>query len=180
MDEAIRFLDESSDKPFFLYLPLIEPHVALHPPLERLDDFPAKWDTEMYRGENGYLPTARPRAAYAALVTDIDSYVGRILDKLDQLKLTENTLVIFTSDNGATHPSTANVKFHVGGADISFFQSTAYLRGHKGSVHEGGIRVPMISSLPGVIPPNTICENADLFRRLAPHDFRGHSNTVAR
>ena len=131
MDEAIRFLDESSDKPFFLYLPLIEPHVALHPPLKRLDDFPAEWDTEMYRGENGYLPTARPRAAYAALVTDIDSYVGRILDKLDQLKLTENTLVIFTSDNGATHPSTANVKFHVGGADISFFQSTAYLRGHK-------------------------------------------------
>lgn len=168
MDEAIRFLEESSDKPFFLYLPLIEPHVALHPPVKRLDDFPTEWDTEVYRGENGYLPTARPRAAYAALVTDIDSYVGRILDKLDQLKLADNTLVLFTSDNGATHPSTANIKFHVGGADINFFQSTAYLRGHKGSVHEGGIRVPMIASLPGVIPPNTICETPTYFADWLP------------
>jgi arylsulfatase A len=168
MDEATEFLKESSDKPFFLYLPLIEPHVALHPPVKRLDDFPKEWDAEVYRGENGYLPTARPRAAYAALVTDIDSYVGRILDTLDQLKLTDNTLVVFTSDNGATHPSTANIKFHVGGADISFFQSTGYLRGHKGSVHEGGIRVPMIASLPDVIQPNTVSESPTYFADWLP------------
>ena len=168
MDEAIQFLKDSSNRPFFLYLPLIEPHVALHPPLKRLDDFPREWDTEEYRGENGYLPTARPRAAYAALVTDIDSYVGRVLDTLDDLQLTENTLVVFTSDNGATHPSTANPKLHVGGADISFFQSTAYLRGHKGSVHEGGIRVPMIASLPGTIEPAKVCESPTYFADWLP------------
>ncbi|MCU0720535.1 MAG: arylsulfatase [Pirellula sp.] len=168
MDEAIQFLKESSDRPFFLYLPLIEPHVALHPPLSRLDDFPREWDTEVYRGENGYLPTARPRAAYAALVTDIDRYVGRVLDTLDELKIANETLVIFTSDNGATHPSAANPKFNVGGADTSFFQSTAYLRGNKGSVHEGGIRVPMIARLPGVIEPASVSESPTYFADWLP------------
>jgi arylsulfatase A-like enzyme len=168
MDEAIAFLKDSSDRPFFLYLPLIEPHVALHPPLNRLDDFPREWDTEVYRGENGYLPTARPRAAYAALVTDIDRHVGRVLDTLDELKLAENTLVVFTSDNGATHAGTANPKLNMGGADMSFFQSTAHLRGYKGSIHEGGIRVPMIARLPGVIEPSTVSESPTYFADWLP------------
>lgn len=168
MDEAIQFLKESSDRPFFLYLPLIEPHVALHPPLNRLEEFPKEWDTEVYRGENGYLPTARPRAAYAALVTDIDRHVGRVLDTLDELEIADETLVIFTSDNGATHPSASNPKFNIGGVDTSFFQSTAYLRGYKGSVHEGGIRVPMIARLPGVIEPSAVCDSPTYFADWLP------------
>lgn len=168
IDEAIEFLRKSASQPFFLYLPFIEPHVALHPPLNRLDDFPRDWDSYVYRGENGYVPTTRPRAAYAALVTDIDRYVGRILDTLEELNLRDRTLVIFTSDNGAAHAGTANSRLNVGGTDITFFQSTRHLRGFKGSVYEGGIRVPMIASLPGRIPTSVVSDQPTYFADWFP------------
>ncbi|XZE19711.1 arylsulfatase [Pirellulaceae bacterium SH449] len=168
MEEAIAFLRDSADQPFFLYLPLIEPHVALHPPLSRLDDFPREWDPDVYRGENGYVPTTRPRAAYAALVTDIDRYVGRILDTLEELNLRDRTLVIFTSDNGATHAGTVNSRLNVGGTDMTFFQSTRHLRGFKGSVYEGGIRVPMIASLPGRIQASIVSDQPTYFADWFP------------
>ena len=151
MEQAELFISEQKEHPFFLYFPCIEPHVALHPPVHELDAFPSEWDTKVYRGENGYLPHPRPRAAYAAMVQRVDSYVGRILDALDRNGLTENTLVIFSSDNGPTHPSRQN-DFHVGGADPKFFDSTGGLRGYKGDVYEGGIRVPMIARWTGRIP----------------------------
>lgn len=161
--EAETFLRESADKPFFLYLPFIEPHVAIHPPKERLDAFPKEWDTKVYRGANGYLPHPRPRAGYAAMVSDLDRYVGRIMSILEEKGIADRTLVIFTSDNGPTHPQKGDPDFHVGGADIAFFQSAGSLRGFKGSVYEGGIRVPMIARLPGVIPANTTSDAATYF-----------------
>jgi arylsulfatase A len=161
--EAESFLRESADKPFFLYLPFIEPHVAIHPPKERLDAFPKEWDTKVYRGGNGYLPHPRPRAGYAAMVGDLDRYVGRIMSILEEKGIEDRTLVIFTSDNGPTHPQKAEPDFHVGGADIEFFKSAGSLRGFKGSVYEGGIRVPMIARLPGVIPPHTTSDAATYF-----------------
>lgn len=161
--EAETFLMESADKPFFLYLPFIEPHVAIHPPKERLDAFPKEWDSKPYRGANGYLPHPRPRAGYAAMVSDLDRYVGRMLSILEEKGIADRTLVIFTSDNGPTHPQKGDPDFHVGGADINFFQSSGSLRGFKGSVYEGGIRVPMIARLPGVIPPNTTSDAATYF-----------------
>jgi arylsulfatase A-like enzyme len=154
-ESFLRAQQDTPDTPFFLYLPFIEPHVAMHPPQSGLDRFPREWDTKPYLGDNGYLPHARPRAAYAAMVSDLDRYVGRVLTLLEDMKLADNTLVIFTSDNGATHPNPKDPAFHVGGADIAFFQSTRHLRGHKGSVYEGGIRVPMIARFPGVIPAGT-------------------------
>jgi arylsulfatase A len=168
--EAEKFLAANAQKPFLLYLPFIEPHVAMHPPAESVNRFPAEWDQEVYRGENGYLPHPRPRAAYAAMISDLDSYVGRVLKQLDDLGLAERTLVVFTSDNGTTHDRPQNPRFHVGGADPKFFNSTRDLRGYKGSVYEGGMRVPTIARLPGRIPAGTVNDtpgyHADWFPTL--------------
>ncbi len=170
IDEAEMFLREHADQPFFLYLPFIEPHVAMHPPQDSIDRFPKEWDPQPYRGGNGYTPHPRPRAAYAAMIHDLDSYVGRILDALDRHGIADRTLVVFSSDNGTTHAGQKEKEFHVGGVDAEFFQSTADLRGFKGSVYEGGIRVPMIARLPGVIPAattnDTPCYFADWFPTL--------------
>ena len=170
IEQAEAFIQEHAQRPFFLYVPCIEPHVAMHPPLETLERFPKEWDSQEYRGGNGYLPHPRPRAAYAAMIFDLDRYVGKILDALDRHGLTDKTLVIFTSDNGATHAGNKEPDFHIGGADPLFFQSSAELRGFKGSIYEGGIRVPMIARFPGVIPAGRVdttpCYFADWFPTL--------------
>ena len=165
--EAEGFLRNEHERPFLLYLPFIEPHVAMHPPLDDLDRFPPQWDCEPYRGEGGYLPHPRPRAAYAAMISRLDSYVGRILHLLDELQLADRTLVIFSSDNGTTH-AVAKQPFHVGGVDAWFFQSTADLRGYKGSLYEGGIRVPTIVRLPGRIPAGTESSHPSYFADWFP------------
>lgn len=186
IQEAEKFIQAKADKPFFLYLPFIEPHVSMHPPRESVEQFPAEWDSASYRGENGYLPHPRPHAAYAAMISNLDSYVGRVLAALEKAGVANHTLVIFTSDNGTTHPRSAESSFNVGGADAAFFNSTAGLRDFKGSVYEGGIRVPMIARLPGRIPAGvvndtpgyfadwfpTLCEAAEI---PAPRDLDGQS-----
>lgn len=166
--EAEKFVAANKDRPFLLYLPFTEPHVAMHPPKESVDRFPKEWDSEPYRGENGYLPHPRPRAAYAAMISDLDSYVGRVLAALDAAGVTDRTLVIFSSDNGATHEGPQNPRFHIGGADTAFFESTADLRGFKGSVYEGGIRVPTIARLPGKIPAGSVNETPGYFADWFP------------
>jgi arylsulfatase A-like enzyme len=186
ISEAETFIATNRSQPFFLYLPFTEPHVSIHPPRASVEKFPKEWDTEVYRGENGYVPHPRPRAGYAAMISDLDGYVGRVLAALDNAGVADRTLVIFTSDNGATHPGAAGTRFHIGGADPKFFNSTAGLRGYKGSVYEGGIRVPMIARLPGRIAAGaenaTPCYFADWFPTLCdaaglekPMDLDGES-----
>ena len=178
--EAEKFIADHAAKPFFLYLPFTEPHVAMHPPRESVESFPAEWDTEVYRGGNGYLPHPRPRAAYAAMISDLDGYVGRVLAALEKAGVADRTLVIFSSDNGTTHEGRGDPKFHVGGADPKFFNSTAGLRGYKGSVYEGGIRVPMIARLPGRIPAGVGERHTGLLRRLVSHALRRRRVAEAR
>jgi arylsulfatase A-like enzyme len=168
IEAAEAFLEDHRDQPFFLYLPFIEPHVAMHPPLDSVDRFPREWDARPYRGGNGYLPHPRPRAAYAAMIYQLDSYVGRVVNALDRLGLTDRTMIIFSSDNGATHAGTNEPEFHVGGADPKFFNSTADLRGYKGSVYEGGIRVPMIACWPNRIPVASVCDTPSYFADWFP------------
>jgi arylsulfatase len=148
-EQAIEFLRDHKDKPFFLYLPFTAPHLALQVPNDSLREYEDKWDDPAYDGKQGYLPHETPRAAYAAMITRLDRTVGRILDELKSLELEENTLVIFTSDNG---PAPENV----GGSDSNFFQSAGPLRGLKGSAYEGGIRIPCIARWPGKIKAETV------------------------
>jgi arylsulfatase A len=166
--EAVQFLEENHARPFFLYLPFIEPHVAMHPPRESVERFPAEWDTEAYRGQCGYLPHPRPRAGYAAMISDLDGYVGRVMETLEKTGVADRTLVIFTSDNGTTHPRLPDTHFHVGGVDGAFFNSTAGLRGYKGSLYEGGIRVPLIVRLPGRIEAGTVSDVPGYFADWFP------------
>lgn len=134
------------NKPLFLYHAPTLPHVALQAPREWVDRFPASWDTAPYLGERGYLPHPRPRAAYAAMIAFLDDTVGRIVEALRKAGRLDNTLLIFTSDNGATN---------VGGADRDFFNSNGELRAGKMSLYEGGIRVPTIAHWPGRIKPGS-------------------------
>jgi len=163
IDEALDFIRRSKDTPFFLYVPVIIPHVALQVPDDSLDEYRGQLDDAPYDGRQGYLPHPTPHAAYAAMVTRLDRDVGRIIDLLAELGLEHDTIVIFTSDNGPTHG-------RVGGADSAFFNSAGGLRGLKGSLYEGGIRVPFIARWPGVVPPGTIsdfpCTSYDMMPTL--------------
>jgi arylsulfatase A-like enzyme len=151
-DEAVNFIRRHRDKPFFLYMA----HYAVHTPIEAKADRIAKYKAKKPAGQNN--PT------YAAMIESMDDAVGQIMSTLDELNLSDNTVVIFTSDNGG----------------LSRVTNNAPLRAGKGYPYEGGIRVPVIIRWPGVIAAGTvsnepvtsvdyfptICELADV---RAPH-----------
>ncbi|MFZ5831827.1 MAG: sulfatase-like hydrolase/transferase, partial [Planctomycetota bacterium] len=166
--EAEQFIAANAQRPFLLYLPFTEPHVAMHPPRESVEKFPPEWDDEVYRGQCGYLPHPRPRAGYAAMISELDDHVGRVMAALRDAGVLDRTLVIFTSDNGTTHDHAGHPRFHVGGVDAEFFGSTAGLRSYKGSVYEGGIRVPMIARLPGRIAIGAVNSTPSYFADWFP------------
>jgi arylsulfatase A-like enzyme len=137
-DKAVEFIDEQVEeqKPFFLYMPYFLIHGPMEAKQEHLDYFKKK------------LPKTFPEKYlyWTAMTKSLDENVGRLLDRLDQLKIADNTLVIFASDNGG-----APDKFHLN----SFNQP---LRMYKGETYEGGIRVPYIFRFPGKIKPGTVCD----------------------
>ena len=168
IEEAETFIAEKKDQPFFLYLAFIEPHMAMHPPKESVERFPKEWDPEPYLGDSGYLPHPRPRAGYAAMISDLDSYVGRVMAALKKAGIDQRTLVVFTSDNGTTHQNNAKSPFYIGGADPEFFASTAGLRGFKGSVYEGGLRVPTVVRYPGKVKAGSSADAPGYFADWFP------------
>lgn len=166
-DEALKFIRKNKNRRFFLYLPFTEPHVAMHPPVESVNAYPKEWDEKPYRGESGYLPHPRPRAGYAAMISDLDRHVGAVVKELRDAGILDQTLIVFTSDNGTTHRGGPG-KPGIGGVDADFFNSTAGLRGFKGSVYEGGLRVPMIMRHPASIPANAVNSSPGYFADWFP------------
>lgn len=158
-EEALKFIRVNKDRPFFLYVPFTIPHVALQVPEDSLAEYRGKWPDPPYTGDKGYVPHPSPRACYAAMVSRMDRDVGRIMALLKELGLDDDTLVIFSSDNGPTY---------AGGADSAFFESAGPLRGLKGSVYEGGIRVPFIARWPGKIEAGSTSGHISAFWDFLP------------
>lgn len=150
MDRALSFVKANRDKPFFLYLPVTIPHAELRTPAQYMKPFlnadgssKLPPETPFYQQGRTYSTQLQPHAAFAAMVTKLDSDVGRVLALLKELGIDDNTYVFFTSDNGP-HKE--------GGGDPEFFNSSGPLRGIKRDMYEGGIRVPMIAWAPGKVP----------------------------
>ena len=158
--EALAFIRRNKDIPFFLFYASTIPHLALQVPEDSLAEYRGLWPEAPYDGKNGYQPQSNPRAAYAAMVTRLDRSVGRILDLLQTLRLEDETIVLFASDNGET--------FRVGGYDPDFFRGSGPFRDKKGSVYEGGIRVPLIARWPGRIRPGRTTDHVCAFQDLLP------------
>lgn len=141
-DRAVGFIEENRERPFFLYLA----HLAVHTPIEAKQELIAKFrDKQPVGGHHDPV--------YAAMIASVDESVGRIMDTLDRLKLTENTLVIFYSDNGG-HGGYGEI----GGSTGRNITDNSPLRGGKGMLYEGGIRVPLIVRWPAQVKPGSVCD----------------------
>ena len=149
---ALEFIDNHSNSPFFLYVPMVLPHAELVVPEDSIiRQLRGRFEEKPYKGvdsgphfrKGGYMSQEYPRATHAAMVKRIDLYVGQIIDKLKETGVYENTLIIFTSDNGPHRE---------GGGDPDFFNSNGICRGYKRDLYEGGIRVPTIISWQKKVP----------------------------
>lgn len=157
-NKAVEFIKSNTKKPFFLYLAVTIPHAELQIPAEYRTAYENSFMPEKaHKGD--YSPQEKPHATFAAMVSRLDMTVGKLNQLLRDLKLEENTIVIFSSDNGP-HKE--------GGADPLFFNSSGGLRGTKRDLYEGGIRVPMIVKWPQVIKSGTISELPTAFWDVLP------------
>jgi arylsulfatase len=161
LEQALRFVRDNRERPFFLYFPTTVPHLALQVPEDSLAEYAGQWPETPYDGGRGYLPHPTPRAAYAAMVTRLDQAVGRIVNLVRELGLESDTLFVFTSDNGPLYDQ-------LGGTDTDFFGSANGFRGRKGSLYEGGVRVPCIVGWKGHIQAGTTSERVTGFEDWLP------------
>ncbi len=147
-NEALTFIDKYKSQPFFLYFPTTIPH---------MNDEAVKGEKfeTPHSGDFDGKPWSRDEKSYAELVTRLDNYVGVIEEKIRYLNLEQNTIIIFTSDNGPVH-------------DIDNLNSNGELKGYKRDLYEGGIRVPLIVKWPGKIKAGTVSAHICGFQDYFP------------
>lgn len=163
-NEITGFVDENKDRPFFLFWTTTIPHAAIQAPKKWVDYYVKKFgDEKPYLGDKGYFPHRYPHAGYAAMISYLDEQIGKLVQQLKDLGIYENTLIIFTSDNGPTYN---------GGTDSPWFNSAGPFNCNygwgKGFTHEGGIRVPMIASWPAQIKKARISDHISGFQDVMP------------
>ncbi|WP_417008322.1 arylsulfatase [Bacteroides congonensis] len=163
-EKAMEWLDNQDGKqPFFGVFTYTLPHAELVQPEDSLlNEYKAKFDPDkVFKGSEGsrYNAITHTHAQFAAMITRLDYYVGEVLKKLKEKGLDENTLVIFSSDNGPHEE---------GGADPTFFGRDGKLRGLKRQCHEGGIRIPFIARWPGRVPAGEVNDHICAFYDLMP------------
>ena len=170
-NEAVQFIEDNKDAPFFLYIPYLIPHAELIVPMDSLyKKYEDKWEEKPFinpKGDYGnpevklekYCSVEKPRATFAAMVNRLDNYVGEVVAKVEELGLTDNTIIMFASDNGP-HDS--------GGADPEFFNSNGPFRGIKRDLYEGGIRTAFIVKWPGTVEANTSSNHVSAFWDVLP------------
>lgn len=141
-EEAVKFIERSKDKPFFLYLA----HFAVHTPIQGRADLVEKYKKKLKDGLN------HTNSAYAAMLERLDATVGRVRDKLKDLNLDQRTIIVFTSDNGGRVPTTSNKPLRYG----------------KASAYEGGVRVPLIVHWPGTTKPGGVSDSPTITMDLYP------------
>jgi arylsulfatase A-like enzyme len=165
---AIEFIETNRNKPFFLFYPTTIPHAELFAKEDYMKIFRGKFDPEKsFKGvDNGptfrqgpYGSQPEAHAAFAAMIKELDDYVGELIDKLTELGLEKNTIIIFASDNGP----------HLeGGADPDYFNSNGALRGYKRDMYEGGIRTPMLVKWPGKVKEGSKSDHVSAFWDILP------------
>lgn len=166
-EKTLEFIDQNQSKPFFLFMPIVMPHAELAAPDDEIfQKYRAKFGDETpHVGPKGadygpemnipaYQSQPYPHATHAAMVERIDRIVGEVMAKLEALGLSENTMIIFTSDNGPHRE---------GGADPDFFDSNGIFRGYKRDLYEGGIRVPTIVKWPGKVKAGSTSTHVSAF-----------------
>lgn len=158
-EKTLAFIDENKDNPFFLFVPTVLPHAELAGPQDSLYRIYENQFEETPFKNNHYANVDKPRAMYASMVARLDLHVGQIIEKLNELGLAENTIVMFASDNGA-HKE--------GGADPDFFNSSGQFKGIKRSLYEGGLRTPFIAYWPNQIKANQVIEQPAAFWDIMP------------
>lgn len=170
-EKTLEFIKKNKDRSFFAFVPIVIPHAELIVPDDEVfDKYLGVFPEEPYVGPPGadygpglhigmYCSQEHPHATFAAMVDRLDSYVGQLVSLLQELGIEENTLIMFTSDNGPHRE---------GGADPEFFRSSGGLRGIKRDLYEGGIRVPFIASWPGTISAGRTSDHLSAFWDVLP------------
>ncbi len=166
--QALLFIEKNQKKPFFLYYASVFPHAELAAPKAYMNKFIGKFTPEkVFKGtdegegfrKGNYGSQPYSHATFAAMITLLDDQVGEIVSKIKELGLEDNTIIIFTSDNGP-HKE--------GGADPDYFNSNGPFRGYKRDLYEGGIRVPMIAKWKGKIAEGSTTKHISAFWDVMP------------
>lgn len=147
VDEGIQFIEANRDRPFYLQIWTLVPHATLNPTPEQLKPF-----ERFSSGEPG-VPHKSARQIYYASLADLDAQIGRLLKKLDELKLADNTLVLFSSDNGPE-------EIYIRNAGHSGVGSPGPFRGRKRSLYEGGVRLPFLVRWPARVRPGQVDDSS--------------------
>lgn len=158
MDQGLDFIRKHKEQPVFAYFAITPPHADLdYPDLsDYADDFE---EIPFINNKPGFHSQPKPKAAYAAMVSEVDRSVGQIVDLLKEQGMWDNTLFIFSSDNGV---------HCVGGHQPDFFDSNGPFRGYKRDLYEGGVRCPFIINWPGVVKPERVTDNISTFWDFLP------------